>query len=125
MRRPRGVTLLELSLSIMLVGILMGGVFSLLQSHRRTLVAARDNNLAFFLLEGIRNRLLSEAGTGNLAAARYDALVREIRLPAGYRLQIRPEHIVSSQAVVLSIELEVAVPGRPTRLFSRQVVVHE
>ncbi|HOY65409.1 MAG TPA: hypothetical protein PLP29_00890 [Candidatus Ozemobacteraceae bacterium] len=56
----RGVTLVDMLLTITLCSMLFVGGFRLISAERRALVLARENTLALYALEGLRNRILSD-----------------------------------------------------------------
>lgn len=104
----RGVTLLEVSLSVMLVALLIGTAYHLLQAEAQALRSIRHANLALFALEGLRNRILAEIQAGRpVDLAKAQALAADFQLPVRLAVQ----------------EVELPLRGRPERLLRLVLLV--
>ncbi len=104
----RGMSLYEVSLSVLLVSLLAGTAYHLLQAEARALGSIRQANLALFALEGLRNRILAEFQAGRpVDLARAKALAADVKLPV--RLEVQ--------------EAELPLRGRPERLLRLVMVI--
>ena len=128
-RKSRGLSLLELNLSLMVAAILLAGGYSLFQAQNQGLLAARDNNLAMWVLEGTRNRLLSEMiPFGKLDATKLQRWREEVRLPPGITLTSeiqQGEESDSRSSLQLNMLFSPETSGGRARIISRQVVLNE
>jgi len=122
----KGFTLLEISLSIVLLWILIFSTFQIVQAEKLALQTARENNFALFFLEAQKNRILLEIDkTGRFSEVEQPRNL----LPTGFSFDItsdfRPGSIVKMsgfqewvfQAAFLGV-------GTPT-LFSELANFHE
>ncbi|MBF0500624.1 MAG: prepilin-type N-terminal cleavage/methylation domain-containing protein [Candidatus Riflebacteria bacterium] len=127
-RSRLGLTLLEISISIFLIGILMTGGYSLWHAQNLGLSAARENNIALWVLEGVKNRLLAEAiPFGSISERKIQDIIDEVKLPGGLKLTAEKidEGEVTHAKLRLSLFIEESIPGERSRVISRTVELNE
>lgn len=121
----RGITLVDLLVTISLAGLLFAGGFRVISAERHALRVARDNTIALFALEGLRNRILSDI-MNNYAFEidRVRKFADDMKLPYPVELKIfdgSPETAGQRRLVI-----RMNVPGRmydPARAYVREVVL--
>lgn len=64
MKKKSGMTLMEISLTILLLSVLMMGLFHFLQVQRSVGQRLQNNTAALFLLESMRNHVKRELESG-------------------------------------------------------------
>lgn len=120
--RKRGVTLLDLSLAVLLLGILFGTAFRLLEVQRKALQVCKENNLALFILEGQRNRILSDLEAGKPFDERVTrGLLQMIPYPWNLTGELKLKTTSPGGEV---IELSLNVPSRqgmPGKKYLREI----
>lgn len=121
----RGVTLVDLLLTISLAGLLFAGGYRLVSAQRHALRIARDNNIALFALEGLRNRILSDIMKGyTYDADRGAGYAKDLKLP--YPVALKIVEGSSDTASQKRLELRMTVPRRqndPERTYIREVIL--
>lgn len=121
----RGITLVDLLLTISLSGLLFAGGYRLVSAQRRALRIARDNNIALFALEGLRNRILYDIMVGYAYDADRGAqYAKDLRLP--YPVTLKIVGGTAETASQKRLELRMTVPRRmngPERTYIREVIL--
>ncbi|HEY9069086.1 MAG TPA: hypothetical protein VIV61_02460 [Candidatus Ozemobacteraceae bacterium] len=107
----RGVTLVDIMLTISLSVLLFAGGFRLISAERRALRVARENTLALYVLEGLRNRILSDIMRDyTFNPDRLPGYIADLKIP--YRVTWRitdPRQETAGQRV---LELWMEIPDR-------------
>lgn len=121
----RGVTLVDILLTISLAGLLFAGGYRLVSAERRALRIARDNNIALYALEGLRNRILYDI-MSNYAydADRVAMYARDLDLP--YPVELRIADGAPDSGSQKRLEIRMTVPRRmsdPERTYIREVIL--
>ncbi|MFZ2960119.1 MAG: prepilin-type N-terminal cleavage/methylation domain-containing protein [Candidatus Ozemobacteraceae bacterium] len=124
----RGLTLVEVSMTILLAGILLTGGYTLSRAQNRGLVAARSNNLSLWILEGTRNRILTEmVPFGAVDEKKLKAVLEEVRLPPG--LKLKAEKISPEEGKRAILQLSLADENQNgmsvSRTLSREIELNE
>jgi len=123
--RRRGVTLVDLLLTLSLATILFAGSFRMVVAERHALSVARDNSIALFALEGLRNRIISDIMKRyTFDADRMRIYTNDMKLPYPVELKI----IAASPETgdQRRLELRMLVPARqndPARTYLREVIL--
>lgn len=121
----RGVTLVDLLLTITLAGLLFAGGFRMISAERHALRVARDNNIALFALEGVRNRILSDIMKNfSFDADRAKAYTDDMKLP--YPVELNVMDASPESASQRRLVIRMTVPQRmhdPARSYIREVIL--
>jgi len=121
----RGITLVDLLLTLSLAGILFAGSFRMISAERHALAVAHDNNLALFALEGLRNRILSDIMRDySFDANRIRTYADDMKLP--YPVEMNIIGASSQTSGQRRLELRMSVPKRmndPARTYIREVIL--
>jgi len=64
MKRKKGLTLMELSLTVVFVSILFMGIFNLMHTQRYVVKRLENNTAAIFFLESVRNYIQLQVKNG-------------------------------------------------------------
>lgn len=121
----RGVTLIDLLLTITLAGMLFAGGYRVVSAERRAMRVARDNNIALFALEGLRNRILADIMANySFDADRAAKFVKDMSLP--YPIELKVVEGTRDTAMQRRLEIRMIVPRRmndPERIYVREVIL--
>jgi len=121
----RGVTLVDLLLTISLAGLLFVGGYRLVSAERRALRIARDNNIALYALEGLRNRIVHDIMAGySYDADRVAKFAQDLKLP--YPVELKVVDGVPETGLQKRLEIRMTVPRRmndPQRTYIREVIL--
>jgi prepilin-type N-terminal cleavage/methylation domain-containing protein len=117
----RAMTLTEVLLSMMLIGLLLTGVWRMRDSRNHAFQAIKNANVALFALESLRNRIVRDLSIDFTYRPELVAgYVAEMRVP--FPITTREEMEGSRRILVL----EMIIPpttGRPGQRCLREVVL--
>ncbi|NLI75109.1 MAG: hypothetical protein GX442_01550 [Candidatus Riflebacteria bacterium] len=118
-----GISLTELMVSVLLLGVLVTTAYRLAGAERAALQSIRQANVALFALEGLRNRLLAELEAGRPCdGPRVRAFLADLQVPWPVRCQTVDEGTPGRPARLLRLIMVVPpTAARPGRRYIREV----
>lgn len=118
-----GISLTELMVSVLLLGLLVTTAYRLAGAERAALQSIRQANVALFALEGLRNRLLAELEAGRPAdGPTLRAFLADLQVPWPVRCRTVDEGTPGRPARLLRLVMIVPPTAtRPGRRFVREV----